>query len=89
MANYISVNAAAQTGADFTLTATDAVTLLLIDGTTSPTLPKNASARVLIKTSGNNYMIIGTLTSSDPAVRLEGAGTYQVQTAAGFGVDKT
>lgn len=92
MAAYIAVAATSQNGADFTLIATDAVSLLLTDGTANPRLPREASARIQVKNAGGNYLDIGYLNRDNPMRVLSGPGTYRVITAAlagGLGCDKT
>jgi hypothetical protein len=92
MAAYIAVAATSQIGADFTMIATDAVSLLLTDGTANPRLPREASARIQVKNAGLKYIDIGVLNADNPMQVISGAGVYRVITAAlagGLGCDKT
>lgn len=90
MAELLAPSQQGQTSLDFTLLATDNVTLLLKDGA-SENLPMGASATIQIKTADLNYMNIGQLTSGAPMQVLSGAGVYRVKTRPMYnlGVDKT
>ena len=64
--------------------------MLLKDGTANAVLPRGCSANIQVKTFGGTYMQLGQLTSENPMVTINGAGTYRVVKPAGvaLGVDK-
>ena len=90
MAELIASGTTEASSADFTLAAGEQATLFLKDAAGPVTTP-HAVAHVLIKSSDNEYFLIGKLTDSEPAKVLAAPGTYRVTrmaAAAAFGVDK-
>jgi hypothetical protein len=91
MAELIAIQSTATASSDFTLTAADSVSILLKDASVGNDLAKGLVALIQVKTSGGQYLTIGSVDSSMPMKVLSGAGTYRVTKGAGqsFGVDKT
>lgn len=91
MAELIATGTTLVTSSEFTLTSTDVVTISL-KSATDPVLPSSAQAVINLKTSSGTFIPLGSVTSSTPAILLNGPGTYTITRpvqSLGVGVDKT
>lgn len=81
---------AAADSIDVVVAAGTPVTIFLKVGSSIP-VPSNADCDVKIKDAGGFYHTIGKLTGRQPAIVLDGPGTYRVSrllTGEAFGIDK-
>lgn len=90
MAELIATGTTDLDSAEFTLSASDAVTLS-IKSLLNPDAPRGAEAVISLKTSSGSFLRIGKLDETNPAQVLLAPGTYKVTRracAVSFGVDK-
>ena len=90
MAELIASGTAEFDSVDFTLAAGDQVTIFLKNTPGTVVNPKGV-AQVFIKSSENNYYLVGVVDLSFPAKVIQAPGTYKVRRMASdvaYGVDK-
>lgn len=86
----LATGTAAGDSTDVVVAAGTPVTVFLKAATSIP-VPSDALAEVKVKSVGLTYHTIGVLTGKQPALVIDGPGTYQVSRIAGtaaFGIDK-
>lgn len=86
----LAAGTAAADSTDVTVTAGIPVTVFLKAGTSAP-IASDADFDVKLKSVGSTYHTIGKLTGKNPAVVIDGPGTYRISrlsASSAVGVDQ-